>query len=485
MQIVRSAMKDIDFVRSAIEKYRERLIQANDAIYRYAELAYEEYQSMEALCAILTHEGFSVEKGIAGIPTCFLGRWGRGGFKAGILGEYDALDGLSQEAGIPRYSPRAETGAGHGCGHCCLGVGSLGAALVLKEYLLENNLEGEVIYYGCPAEEGAGSKQFMARAGVFDEPDFVFTWHPSTLNEISANTTTAIMGANFTFRGVAAHAGGAPWLGRSALDAAELMNVGCNYLREHIPDGQRIHYAYGDAGGTAPNVVPAFAKVKYEVRARTVSQVKELFERVKKCAKGAALMADTQMECSLTMAFSDFSQNRTLAETASACLLELGAPKWEAEEEALAGEFLQSYDEGTLASIRREILDIFGKKEGERLLARPLHTEVLPFCPEKGRYEGGSTDVGDVSYVVPTAEIHVACAALGTIGHTWQMAAQAGSVLGHKGLLQAAMVLALSCIRTMEHPDLVAKAKMEILEKNGGKYECPLPSEVQPPIGIY
>ncbi|MBQ7535996.1 MAG: amidohydrolase [Stomatobaculum sp.] len=477
--------KDTEFVKKTVARIGEETIRVSDSICRYAELSYEEFRSMEELCGFLSKEEFAVEQNIAGMPTCFRAVYGEGKPVIGLLGEFDALDGLSQEPGIPEHKPIKENAPGHGCGHCCLGAASAAAAVAVKEYLKENSLQGTVIYFGCPAEEGAGSKQFMARAGVFDGVDFAVTWHPSTLNEISADESTAIMGANFSFKGIAAHAGGSPWFGRSALDAAELMNVGCNYLREHIPDGQRIHYAYANAGGSAPNVVPAFAKIKYEVRARKVSEVKELFRRVVKCAEGAATMTETEMQYEITMAFSDFSQNSVLAETASECLMELGAPEWGEEDYALAKQFLNSYDDLSLENIRREIRNTFGRGRYEEILEKPLHSEVFPYDPRNGKPKGGSTDVGDVSYAVPVTEIRVACACVGNIGHTWQMAGQAGSSIGHKGLLRAAEVMALTCIRVMNDPERIEKAKVETLLKNGGKYECPLPDSVLPPIGRY
>ena len=474
---------DLAFIREQVESRREKWIQANDAIYGFAELSYEEFQSMGVLVGLLEEEGFTVRTGLAGMPTCFVGSWGQGGVAIGLLGEFDALDKLSQEGGSPVRKPLKEGAPGHGCGHCALGVGSLAAAVAVKEYLQANHLPGRVIYYGCPAEEGAGAKQFMARAGLFDGLDYCYTWHPDTENAVRNSSCNAIMGANFSFFGKTAHAGGCPWLGRSALDAAELMSVGCNYLREHIEDGQRIHYAYADAGGTAPNVVPDYARVKYEVRSATVKQMKALFGRVVKVAQGAALMTETRMEFEVTMAFSDSCNNSVLAKVASACLEEVGAPAWEEADYALAKAFLDSYDSDNLSAIRAELEEKYGS-EAAALWERPLHSGVIPYGSEPAHVEGGSTDVGDVTYTVPTCELRVATCALGTIGHTWQMAGQAGSVLGHKGLLTAAVAMALSCVRSMD-PELIARAKEETLRRNGGRYVCPLPDDVVPPVGRY
>ena len=478
-------MNELAFIRECIKKRQDKLTAANDAIHDFAELSYEEVKSMQVLTDLLKEEGFTVETGLVDMPTCFTGRWGSGKPVMGILGEFDALDQLSQESGNPVRKPLKEGAPGHGCGHCSLGVGALAAAVAVKEYLQEEGLPGTVIYYGCPAEEGAGAKQFMARDGMFDGVDFVYTWHPDTVNAVRNSSSNAIMGANFSFYGRAAHAGANPWLGRSALDAAELMSVGCNYLREHIEDGERVHYAYANAGGGAPNVVPDHAKVKYEVRAPKVKQMKQLFERVVKVAEGAAHMTETRMEYEITMAFSDMENNSVLAKIASECLQEVGAPAWDEEDYALAKAFLESYDETSAQAIRENLRNEFGAEHLDEILEKPLHSGVCPYDPKHHTQEGGSTDVGDVTYTVPTCELRIASACMGNVGHTWQMAGQSGSRLAHKGLLTAGEAIALSCIRTMQRPEELEKAKKETLLRNGGKYSCPLPDTVKPPVGRY
>ena len=442
---------------------------------------------MAVLTGFLREEGFTVRTGLADMPTCFTGTWGSGKPVMGILGEFDALDKLSQEGGACVRRPLIEGAPGHGCGHCTLGVGSLAAAIALKDYLSEKQLPGTVIYFGCPAEEGAGAKQFMARAGLFDNVDFAYTWHPDTVNAVRNACTTAIMGANFEFFGNPAHAGANPWMGRSALDAAELMSVGCNYLREHMEDGQRVHYAYSDAGGTAPNVVPDHAKVKYEVRAAGVHAMQQLFERVVKVAKGAAMMTETTMEYEITMAFSDMRNNSVLAEIASECLTQAGAPLWEEDDYALAKGYLDSYDERTRAAILSELKHKYGEDELPKILEHPLHSGVFPYDPDPDHMirEGGSTDVGDVTYTVPTCELRIASACMGNVGHTWQMAGQAGSVIAHKALLKAGEAIALCCVRTMQCPKAVERAWKETLRRNNGKYICPLPDSAMPPVGTY
>lgn len=479
--------KDLEFLERVIEEKSAMILDASDKIWEYAELAFHETKSADLLCAILEKEGFTLTRGDAGIPTCFTGTFSYGSGKPvmGLLGEYDALSALSQKAGKAAKDPELEGAPGHGCGHNALGTGSLAAALAVKEYLIENKKDGTVIYFGCPAEEGAGSKQFMARAGMFDNVDFVYTWHPATKNAIECNHSNAIMGANFEFRGVSAHAGGCPYLGRSALDAVELMNVGCNYLREHMIPEARIHYAYIDAGGTAPNVVQDHAIIRYEVRSPWVSQVKELFKRVQNVARGASIMTDTTVKCDLSMAFTEYLPNNALAAIADECLREVGAPKWDESDYALAKQFLNTYNDVTMETIKNQIIEIYGEDRLEEILERPLDSEVHPFNPDKIKLTAGSTDVGDVGYAAPTLNINVATACVGNVGHSWQMTAQSCSPIAHKGLLTAAKVMALSCVRTMDRPDVIEAAKKEVTKRNGGKYTCPLPDEVLPPLETY
>lgn len=482
-----NSMNDLEFLTHVIDEKSQKILDANDKIWEYAELAFHETKSAELLKSILKEEGFTLTEGDAGIPTCFTGRFSHGSGRPvmGILGEYDALSSLSQKAALAEKEPVSPGAPGHGCGHCALGTGSLAAALAVKEYLKEFKKDGTIIYFGCPAEEGAGSKQFMARAGMFNDVDFIYTWHPATRNEVEATHSNAIMGANFEFQGVSAHAGGCPYLGRSALDAVELMNVGCNYLREHMIPEARIHYAYIDAGGTAPNVVQDHAVIRYEVRAPWVSQTKELFERVKNVARGAAIMTDTTMTCDLSMAFTEYIPNNALAEVADECLKEVGAPKWEESDYAMAREFLHTYHGATMESIKKQIVETYGEDRLEEILERPLDSEVHPFNPASITLSAGSTDVGDVGYAAPTLNLNIATACIGNVGHTWQMVAQSCSPLAHKGLLTAAKVMALSCVRTMDRPDIIERAKEEVKKRNGGAYTCPLPDSVLPPLETY
>lgn len=480
-------MSDKELISQIIEKNKDEALKLAKDIWDYAELAYNEYKSKDAIIELLKAKGFEIQEGIANIPTAFLATYkvGSGKPNIGFLAEYDALDGLSQKAGEPIECKVEGKNAGHGCGHNLLGAGTVLAAIAVKEYLESQNENGTIMMFGTPAEEGAGSKQFIARAGYFDDVDFIYCWHPSSFNEVSGVGSAAIMGANFHFDGVASHAGSAPELGRSALDAVELMNVGCNYLREHMIDQARVHYAYSNAGGSQPNVVPAHATVKYEVRAPKVNQMQELFARVVDVAKGAALMTETKMEYEITMAFSDYVANKTLAPVLDKALQEYGAPAWDEDDYKLAKDFLHTYSKSTLLNIKDELKNKMHLENPNEILDKPLHSFVIPYNSLETNYQSDSTDVGDAGYVTPTVTLYIATACLGNMGHSWQNTAFSASKIGYKGMLRASEVLALACVRTAKMPELIEKAKQEVLEKNGGKYTCPLPSYTNPPIGSY
>jgi aminobenzoyl-glutamate utilization protein B len=480
-------MTQIEEIKSLVAKNAQTTEQLAKDIWSYAELSYEEFKSSAALKNALEAQGFEIEDGIAGMPTAFAARYKIGSGKpvVGLLAEYDALSGLSQKAASPVQEAVEQGGSGHGCGHNLIGSGCYAAAVTLKEYMTAHNVDGTIVFFGCPAEEGAGSKQFIARAGYFDDVDFAYTWHPATMNEVGSMGNVAIMGANFIFDGVASHAGGAPHLGRSALDACELMNVGANYLREHMIDAARIHYAYSDCGGTAPNVVQSHAVIKYEVRAPKVNQVQELFTRLVDVAKGAALMTGTKMQYEITMAFSDYVPSKTLGVVVDEAMRELGAPEWTDAEYELADKFLHSYNRTTLVGIKERLGEIFGEDELDTVLQKPLDSVIHPFNPKESGYVSGSTDVGDVGYATPTVSFNVATACLGNVGHTWQNTAFSCSTIGIKGMLRAAEMLSLAVLRTIERPELIEKAREELKRKNGGKYSCPLPEYCTPPIGRY
>ncbi|MCF0150681.1 MAG: amidohydrolase [Firmicutes bacterium] len=481
-------MTQLEEIRTYIKANEAETVDIARKVWEYAELPFQEFKSAELFKQTLANQGFVIEDNLANIPTAFLAKYkvGTGKPVFGLLAEYDALDALSQEAGLSERKPVAEGAPGHGCGHNLLGAGCYSAALAARDYLINHQQNGTVIFFGCPAEEGAGSKQFIAREGYFDDVDFCYTWHPSNYNEVANTGSVAIMGANFSFEGIASHAGGAPHLGRSALDAAELMNIGVQFLREHMIDEARVHYAFTNCGGTAPNVVQDKASLKYEVRAPHVSQMKELFDRVVHIANGAAEMTETKMTYEITFAFSDYIASPALAEEISDCMKQAGPTEWSEEDYALAKAMLQSYNASTLTNIRDNLAEVFGSYQVDAIMEKPLHDGIFAYERVKNPvYKSGSTDVGDVAYATPTVMINTATSCLGNVGHSWQNTSFCGSQIGMKGMMKAAEIMALACVRTAADPQLMEKAKAELKAKNGGKYTCPLPDSVLPPVGKY
>ena len=473
-------MDNAQIIRNAVREKAQIITGLNRAVWEYAELGYQETKSAAAIIKALEDDGFTVTKDLAGIPTAFKAVWGSGSPVVGILGEYDALPGLSQKAGVAAPEPDEGHTTGHGCGHC-----AVGAAMAAKAYLEQSKKPGTLVFFGCPAEEQGFGKGFMAKARCFDGVDMMFTWHPADQNVPMGTRMVANYKVRFDFTGISAHAGAAPEKGRSALDACELMNVGVNYMREHVISDARIHYAYLDNGGEAPNVVQDHAVIRYEVRSPWVSQVKDLFERVKNVARGASIMTDTTVDCELAMAFTEYIPNNALAAVADECMKEVGTPKWDEDDYAMAREFLNTYPPVTMENIKSQIIEVFGEDRLEEILERPLDSEIHPFNPDKIKLTAGSTDVGDVGYAAPTLNINIATACIGNVGHSWQMVAQTCSPLAHKGLLTAAKVMALACVRTMDRPDVIEAAKKEVTKRNGGHYTCPLPDSVMPPLDTY
>lgn len=379
-----------------------------------------------------------------------------------MLAEYDALPGLGQEGGCTYRKETPENPDGHGCGHNLLGAGVFAAEPAVKAYLLEAPGKGTVILFGCPSEEKGNAKTLMARDGLFKETDAALTWHPADHNLVTSFGTLANVSVYFDFLGITSHAAAAPELGRSALDAAEIMSVGVNYLREHIIPEARIHYAYINAGGTAPNVVQGSSRVHYFIRAPKTEQVLEIFERVKDIATGAALITGTKTSFELYAGLSDFIPNKALSGVLYDAMLETGAPAFDDEDFKVAAGF----SNGKTA---KKALDI----------EKPLHTEIAPLVWNVPPM-AGSTDVGDVSHVTPTAQLSYATGALGTALHTWQATAQGNTSLAHKAVLAAGTALALATVHLMEHTEILAQAKEEWLDKTDGIYNCPIPKEPGP-----
>ncbi len=465
-----------------IDSKKDIFVNANDCIWEYAETAFKEYKSAELLCEELEKEGFEVQRGVADIETAFLGKFGSGKPVIGVLGEFDALSGLSQVAGGTSKEPIEAGAAGHGCGHNCLGVGSLAAAFAVKKYLEENNKSGTIIYYGTPGEEGGSGKAFMARDGVFDELDAAITWHPQGTNQVFTGSSLANAQIAYKFKGVSAHAAGAPHLGRSALDAVELMNVGVQFLREHMVDSARVHYAITDTGGYSPNVVQPKAEVLYLIRSQRNDQVEELVERVHDIARGAALMTGTTMEIDFMKACSNTIPSTVLEKVLYKNFEEIGVDAYTAEEEAYAKKMVESYENPTsdppaqLKVMSPEGYDMLKEKMAE---GKVLNDFLMPFASSDATM-AGSTDVGDVSWVCPTAQINVVTAPSAVPGHSWQFTSSNKTSIAHKGVVKAGKVMAAAIIDMIEDPSIIEEAKAEHKKKTGGPYKCPIPKGVKP-----
>jgi len=450
-------------------------IALSDRVWGMPELAYNEHRSAAEHTAYLHAEGFRVTENLAGIPTAMMGEAGEGGPVIAILGEFDALPGLSNEAGVAEHRPIPGDGNGHACGHNLLGAASLLAATAVKDYLAANGLKGRVRYYGCPAEEGGAAKGFMARAGLFDDVDIAISWHPSAFAGVNEPLSLANTRIDFTFHGRASHAAAAPHLGRSALDAVELMNVGVNYLREHVPQESRIHYAYLDAGGVAPNVVQARAKVRYLIRAADVENLNRLVARVRKIADGAALMTETRVETHVISAVSNLLGNKPLERLMQDSLDRLGPPPFDEADMARAAEFQATLSEEDIQSAYKKV----GLPRGDK----PLATSIVPLDSPRAPMVG-STDVGDVSWKVPTVQARGATHAIGTALHSWQATAQGKLPHAHKGMVHVAKVMAGTAVDALKRPEIIAAARAEHQAKTGGVYRCPLPEDAVPAIGM-
>ncbi len=459
------------------ERVRQRADWAtalSDRIWELAEVGLQEHQSSALLAEELAKAGFEVTSGVADMPTAFVATYGSGKPVVAILGEYDALPGLSQKA-VPRREPLREGAPGHGCGHNLLGVAGVAAAIALKEEMESSGLGGTVRYYGCPAEETLVGKVFMVRDGLFDDVDAALTWHPAALNSVWAASSLANNSAKFRFYGRSAHAAANPDMGRSALDAVEIMNVGANYLREHVVEKARIHYVITRGGGE-PNVVPAEAEVWYYVRAPKREQVEEIYQRLLLCAKGAAIMTETEYDVEFLAGCYQYLPNRVLGKLLHQNLRKVGAPPFDEADRQFARQLRETFAPG-----QQEAAVSRFKELAEELRGKDLHDGVLPLR-ESDEVMPGSTDVGDVSWVVPTAQFATACTVIGAAGHSWQMTATSGMSIGHKGMLTAAEVLALTVRDLLTRPEVLAEAREEFRRATeGSPYRCPLPQGARPP----
>ena len=464
----------LKFVQDAVAEKADIVLDANRKVWEYAELSHSEFKSAALLVNILKDEGFTLTEGMVGVPTAFKAVYGNGHPVIGFLGEYDALPVLSQQAGCPTQNPVQAGAPGHGCGHSALGAGSLAAALAVKKYLEVTGESGTVIYFGCAAEENIGVKPLFAEYGEFKDVDGVFAWHPAAINGVNPKPCISVATMDFEFQGTTSHAGGAPHLGRSALDACELMNVGVNYLREHVVPDARLHYAYLDCGGTAPNIVQDHAHLLYCVRAPKWHQVKEILERVTNCAKGAALMTGTTMTNKIRMGYSDCFQNSIMAEILEESLLEVGVPQWDEADYALAREYVKAYNPVQLDNMYQQIRKNYPADQFDTKVQQPLDTAILHYDKNVTGVDTFSNDVGDVGYVTPTAMLSMATETIGCPGHSWFVTGMANSSIGEKGLLTAGKILALSALKAMHRPEALAAAREELIATTGGVYDCPM-----------
>jgi aminobenzoyl-glutamate utilization protein B len=411
-------------------------------IWNLAEMGYQEEESSALLQQTLSDAGFSIKKGVANIPTAFTAEYGSGNPIVGIMGEFDALPGLSQEA-VPEKKSAGKA-AGHACGHHLFGTASTAAAIAVKDWMIANKTKGTIRFYGTPAEEGGGAKVYMTREGLFDDVDVALHWHPSAQNAASAAAALSNISAKFRFYGISSHAAGAPEKGRSSLDGVEAMNNMVNLMREHIPQETRIHYVITD-GGKAPNVVPDFAEVYYYARHNRRDVVKSIFERIVKTAEGAALGTGTTMDYEIVNGVHELLPNLTLQKLVHTNLSKVGGIEYTAEEKVFADKIA--------ISLGQESADLAAAKN------------VQPYKETSRAY--GSTDVGDVSFVVPTVGFGTATWVPGTSAHSWQAVAAGGTTIGKKGMMVAAKTLTLTAIDLFQDKDLIAKAKAEFMERRG------------------
>ena len=467
-----------------IEKKKELICKTADHIWSHPELSLQEDQSAEYYCSVLENEGFEIERGICGIRTAFSASFGKGSPRIGILAEYDALSGLSQEAGSLEQKEIVPGGCGHGCGHNLLGAGSFGAVLGVKAYLEETGHDGTVILFGCPGEEGGAAKAFMARDGLWKSLDAALTWHPEDVNEVRTGSSNSCIQIQYKFTGIASHAAGAPEMGRSALDAVELMNIGVQFLREHMSDRARVHYAITDAGGVSPNVVQPKASVLYMIRSNHVAEAVELQARVDRIAEGAALMTDTTVERKFIDGLADTVSNHTLERVLYHNFEEIGVPEHTPEELDFADRLSQTYNGNDHVPGFGAENDADLREEVIRLQKETGHAMNDFLCPlyQGEAFTAGSTDVGDVSWLTPTAQIHVAAWPNGCPGHSWQNVSCDGTSIGKKAAVCAAKVIAASAVDLFEDPELLKQARTEFEKNTQSGYVCPIPADAVPTI---
>ncbi len=479
-------------IASLIEESRNAYTEISDAIWDFAESRFEEVESSKIQQTYLESRGFRIQSDLAGEATAFIAEWGNGKPIVAFVGEFDALSSLQQEADQTERRPIPGKVNGHGCGHHLLGTGSLAAADAVKTYIENHGIEGTVRYYGCPAEENAGGKAYLVRDGYFNDCDVAISWHPHTTNKVTgADKFLANFRAFFTFHGISSHAAGAPELGRSALDAVEMMDIGVNFMREHMIDGARIHGAITNTGGIAPNVIPSEAQILYAIRAPKITDVKKLFDRMCDIAKGAALITGTTVTIRQVSAYANIVHNETMGQIMDEhmhAFIPVGYTEEEAEYAAKFKGVITELDrEGLKSNISQmSTMQLRGfETSGKERRKEIEEMSMLDFVLDRRSMigGGGSTDVGDVSWVTPVGQANVNCFAAGTALHSWQAVAQGKSSIAHKGMLTAAKVLACTGVELLLNPELLAQVKQDFVEELGGEvYPDPLPKDLKPEI---
>ncbi len=453
-------------VARQVEAMRGELVAINQDILGYAELGLEEYRSSARLVKALKKAGFTVQEGVSNMPTAFVASYGKGKPVIGILAEYDALPELSQEASGTRRAVPGRT-TGHGCGHCALGTAAVGAAVAVKRVMEKHKLPGTIRLYGTPAEETVIGKVYMTLDGQFKDLDACLHWHPGTRNRVWYGTSKAMISARFTFHGLAAHAAGSPDRGRSALDGVELMNVGANYMREHVKQTNRIHYVI-TRGGEQPNVVPATAQVWYYVRADAHEDAERQFDWLRDIADGAARMSRTKVSLRIDTDCHEIIPNLPLSKVVARNFRRVGPPRFDEADRKLA------------RALQEPLRADFGQR-----IDKPLNEEVEPLPAKPFPAAGGSTDVGDVSWFVPTSGLSTVCFAADSPGHSWQNTAAVGSPIGHKGLVVAAKVLGMSAIDLLRDEKTLKEARADLDKRLAGrKYTTRVPKGQKAPKSI-
>jgi aminobenzoyl-glutamate utilization protein B len=445
-------------------------------IWEYAEIRFEEHKSAKELADYAANAGFKVDFGIGGLKTAFKATYGSGHPIIAILGEYDSLQGLSQKEDTAHKEKGKQENNGHGCGHHLLGSGAMMGAEIAKDYMEKNNLKGTIVYYGCPAEEGGSGKTWMVKNGEFQDVDVALTWHPFPYNGIFSMPTLANYQAYFRFEGKGSHAAASPHLGRSALDAVELMNVGSNFLREHIIQDARLHYAITNTGGISPNVVQPDAEVLYLMRAPKLNQVDEIFQRVCDIARGAALMTGTKVKLVFDKGASEYTGNKEVEKVLYKNMLKFDDIKYTEDEKQYAKKFKETFNENEITSEFGWISRAAGDKWDsikEMMLKEYIFRGTIPYDENFVRLLPGSTDVGDVSKIIPTGQIAAACYAIGTPNHSWQNVAQGKSPVAMKGMEFAGKVIGQTAIDILTDKDLFEKIRKNF-EKNKEEYKSPI-----------